>query len=118
MSCLFNSMHYFLPDLSSGDIRNKICDYIQNGGALVDGLETSDIVKMEGGNYIQNMRNTSTWGGAIEIQSACNIWQWRIIVKNFRDRNGTSIEFIPVSSNYTKTIQLEWTGGHYEPVRN
>ena len=57
-------------------------------------------------------------GGAIEIQSACNIWQWRIIVKNFRDRNGTSIEFIPVSSNYTKTIQLEWTGGHYEPVRN
>jgi len=41
-------MHFFLPELSSGDIRNKICDYIQNNGALVDGLKTSEIVKMEG----------------------------------------------------------------------
>ena len=118
MSCMFDSMHYFLPEWSSVDIRNQICDYLQNDGAIMDGLETSEIINMEGVNYIQNMRKPSTWGGAIEIQSACNIWRLRIIVKNFRDRNGRSVEFIPVSSNYTKTIQLEWMGGHYEPVRN
>lgn len=118
MSCLFNSMHYFIPTLSSGEIRNKICDYIQNNGPLIDGLHTSEIINMEGNSYIQNMRNTSTWGGAIEIQAACNIWQLRIIVKNHRDSKHSSIEFIPVSNNYNKTIQLQWTGGHYEPIRN
>ena len=118
MSCLFNSMHHFLPNISSGEIRNKICDYLQNNGSLMDGLNTNEIINMEGNNYIQNMRNTSTWGGAIEIQAACNIWQWKIIVLNHRDKNHSTIEFLPISNTYTKTIQLQWTGGHYEPIRN
>lgn len=53
-------------------------------------------------------------GGAIEIQCACNIWNSRIIVLNNRDRE---IEFIPLSGQYEMTMYLEWTGGHYEPLK-
>lgn len=56
--------------------------------------------------------------GAIEIQCACNIWNVRIIVLNNRDCKNRSIEFIQLSGQYDRTIYLEWTGGHYEPVRN
>ena len=63
------------------------------------------------------MRSMSTWGGAIEIQCACNIWNLSINVKNFRDQNNRTIEFIPLSSNSEKTINIYWTGGHYEPIR-
>jgi len=55
-------------------------------------------------------------GGAIEIQSACNIWNLRIIVLNNRNNENTNIEFLPLNNIYEKTITIEWTGGHYTPV--
>ena len=59
------------------------------------------------------MRNTSTWGGVIEIQVACNLWKYKIIVNNHRDRNHTKIEFIPVTGTIDETIdetiELQWT---------
>jgi hypothetical protein len=126
MSCLFNSLSYFITDNNSYEIRQKICDYLQENKPIMDGLDTNFILELENNTdnaskYIQNMRNTWCWGGAIEIQCACNIWNLRIIVRNYRDRKGEQIEFIPVSSSLieiVKTIELEWTGGHYEPVRN
>ena len=117
MSCLFNSLSYFIKD-ESFKIRQTICDYLQENKPIIDGLETKEILRYENSNYIQYMRNTSTWGGAIEIQCACNIWNSRIIVLNNRDRGNRTIEFLPLSNQYEKTIYLDWTGGHYEPVRN
>ena len=116
MSCLFNSLSYFIKD-TSFNIRQKICDYIEQNKPLIEGIETKDIIKYEGTNYIEKMRNTSTWGGAIEIQSACNIWKCKIIVHNKRDKKNTLIEFIPISNIIMNSLELEWTGGHYEPVR-
>jgi hypothetical protein len=72
---------------------------------------------MESNNYIQNMRQTSTWGGAIEIQAACNIWNISIIVENIRSREKGKIHFIPINGNFNKTISVTWSGGHYEPIR-
>jgi hypothetical protein len=117
MSCLFNSLSYFIND-DSFKIRQIICDYLQENKPIIDGLDTKEILNYENDNYIQNMRNTSTWGGAIEIQCACNIWNVRIIVLNNRDSGNRSIEFIQLSGQYERTIYLDWTGGHYEPVRN
>lgn len=116
MSCLFNSIQYFLPQLSSIDIRNKICDYLQQNGKLIDDISTQEIIALENNNYIQEMRNPNTLGGAIEIQAACNIWNLKIIVKNDRDANGSIIEFLPINNNINNTIHLQWTGGHYEPI--
>lgn len=116
MSCLFNSLSYFIKD-DSFKIRQKICDYLEKNNSIIDGLDTKDILKYENDNYIHYMRNTSTWGGAIEIQCACNIWNLRIFILNNRDLGNRLIEFIPLSGQYQKTICLYWTGGHYEPIR-
>ena len=117
MSCLFNSLSYFIKE-DSFKIRQTICDYLEKNNPIIDGLDTKEILKYENDNYIQHMRHTSTWGGAIEIQSACNIWNLRIIVLNNRDIGNRLIEFIQLSGKYGRTIYLDWTGGHYEPVRN
>jgi len=116
MSCLFNSLSHFIGT-DSYSIRQEICDYLENNNKIIDGLDTKSILLLESNDYIKNMRNPSIWGGAIEIQAACNIWKYKIIVQNNRDKNGKNIEFIPVDTDYTKEIILEWTGGHYEPLR-
>jgi hypothetical protein len=119
MSCLFNSLSYFINE-DSFKIRQKICDYLQENKPIIDGIETCEILKFESNNtntYVTNMRSTSTWGGAIEIQAACNIWNLQINVSNYRDRNNRIIQFIPLKINYEKTINIYWTGGHYEPIK-
>ena len=114
MSCLFNSLSRFIPE-SSCDIRQKICDYLEANNKIMDGIETKDILTMDSNNYIQTMRNTSTWGGAIEIQAACNIWNMSINVHNIRGSEGGQINFVPITSETLKTINITWNGGHYEP---
>lgn len=117
MSCLFNSLSYFFI-IDSNTIRHKICDYLEENNKIIDGLDTNFILNMEDTNYIKNMRESSTWGGAIEIQAACNIWNIKIVVHNRRDINNTIIEFLPINNNnFIGIINLEWTGGHYEPIR-
>lgn len=136
MSCLFNSMSHFIKeDWGPHGIRQRICDYLQNNLPIIDGMETRDVLQLEAPSYehyISNMRKSSTWGGAIEIQCACNIWNARIIVHDIRfgnnGNNGKKIEFLPLRANANANIdsiiplpllefELEWSGGHYEPRR-
>jgi len=116
MSCLFNSLSYFIPE-SSYDIRQKICDYLEKNNEIIDGLETNFILNLENPNYIRDMRKTSTWGGANEIQTACILWKLQIIVKNYRNRGNKDIDFLPLNGDYERTIKIYWTGGHFEPIR-
>lgn len=120
MSCLFNSLSYFVNE-DSYTIRQMICDFLEANKPIIHGMETHEVLALENGNstnYITSMRLSSTWGGAIEIQSACNIWKLQINVSNYRDNDNRIIEFIPLNNNYEKTIHLYWNGGHYEPIRN
>lgn len=126
MSCLFNSLEYFLQ-IPSKEIREKICDYLDNNNVIFDGIETKELLLMESDNYINEMRKTSTWGGAIEIKAACNIWNLEIIVYNIRNmyqidtnKNNSQIQFIPNGeiNNSIKKIYLTWNGFHYEPVKD
>lgn len=117
MSCLFNSLSAFIKK-DSNSIRQEICNYLENNEKIIDGLNTCDILKLESENYIQRMRLQSTWGGAIEIQAACNIWNLSIIVKDIRSTPNKNIEFIPISNTFSKTIHITWSGGHYEPLIN
>jgi hypothetical protein len=101
-----------------------ICDYLQENKPIIEGIETHNILKYENNDvnkYINNMRLSSTWGGAIEIQVACNIWNMCINVINIRDNHNNNnkniIEFIPVNKKIDKTFKITWSGGHYEPIR-
>ena len=126
MSCLFNSLsHFIAPQTDPQAIRQRICDYLQANLPIIDGITTHDVLQLDSSkssdHYISAMRASSTWGGAIEIQAACNIWNARIVVHDVRrTQEQTSIEFLPVSTNATnatdKTFELEWSGGHYEPM--
>jgi len=116
MSCLFNSLSHFINE-DSYTIRQKICDYLQENRPIIEGLNTSQVIEFETPNYINNMRQTSTWGGAIEIQAACNIWNIQINVSNYRDNSNKIIEFIPINGTITKSINIYWNGGHFEPIQ-
>jgi hypothetical protein len=112
MSCLFNSLSAFVP-LDPFTLRQTICDYLQENNPILDGMDTAFILSLEHPNYIQHMRNPSTWGGAIEIQCACRIWNLQIHVDHKGHRK---MEFLPPGEP-ERTIELYWTGGHYEPIR-
>jgi len=122
MSCLFNSLSHFIPQTDPQAIRQRICDYLQANSPIIDGMTTHDVLQLDSGSspdhYIGAMRALTTWGGAIEIQAACNIWNARIVVHDVQRaaQEKKTIEFLPVSSNATNTFDLEWSGGHYEPV--
>lgn len=119
MSCLFNSLNYFIKE-GSDSIRQKVCDYLEENNPIIEGLETMKILAIENSEpklYIENMRSSCAWGGGIEIQAACNIWNKRIIVKNYRNRGLKDIEFVPVHGKIEGDINIYWTGGHYEPIR-
>lgn len=112
MSCLFNSLSFYIK-LDSGQIRHLICEYLMENKPIIDGMETQAVLQLDGADYIAKMRSPSTWGGAVEIQCACNIWSTKIVVFNQRDR--TTIEFLPMNGLFMSVISLYWTGGHYEP---
>jgi hypothetical protein len=123
MSCLFNSLSHFIAQTDPQAIRQRICDYLQANLPIIDGMSTHYVLHMDSGSspehYVGAMRNPSTWGGAIEIQAACNIWNARIIVHDIRAGHGQTIEFLPVSTiSRDNEFRLEWSGGHYEPVKH
>lgn len=135
MSCLFNSLsHFIAPQTDPQAIRQRICDYLHANLPIIDGMTTHDVLQLDSSkssdHYIGAMRSPCTWGGAIEIQAACNIWNARIVVHDIRGQghsnaqhsntNPKTIEFLPVSVSTVpadKIFELEWSGGHYEPVR-
>lgn len=116
MSCLFDSLSYFINS-DSNSIRQKICDYLQANKPIIEGLPTDLILSLDGPGYISKMRNSSEWGGGIEIQSACNLWSVRIIVHTLTG-NRRKIEFLPVNGRFKYTIQITWNGVHYTPVED
>ena len=121
MSCLFNSLSHFIPQTDPQAIRQRICDYLQSNFPVIDGMNTQDVLSLDSGllpeQYIGAMRASTTWGGAIEIQAACNVWNASIIVHDVRPGHGQTIEFLPVAAlTSDKTFGLEWSGGHYEPI--
>ena len=125
MSCLFNSLsrelqHKNIYSISSSELRQEACNYLHHNFPIISGMSTHELLNITHGNYskyISNMRRNNTWGGAIEIQAICNIFKVKIIVVNIRNGNGTEIEFLPVHENYSNTLKITWSGGHYEPMK-
>lgn len=115
MSCLFDSLSYFFK-IEGYNIRQIICNYLQQNKKIIDGLDTHFILSLDDNNYINRMRMNDTWGGAIEIQAACNIWNVKIIIYNKRNHENSIIEFVPIDKIFSNVIKLSWNGNHYEPM--
>ena len=67
--------------------------------------------------YIQSMRMSDTWGGAIEIKAFCELFQVPVKVEIESDKR--QIEFLPSRMRHgQKTIFISWNGSHFVPTKH
>lgn len=84
MSCLFNSLSAFVS-VSPQKLRDEICDYIEaNPTSLLPGLDEKILLGTDMNRYVAAMRQPGTWGGAIEIQAFCQLYDAEVHVTNLR----------------------------------
>lgn len=121
MSCLFQSLAYFVQNDDVDLIRQKICNFLalselgQSDFVLHMMSETSaDSSAVP--SYVSHMRDSSTWGGAIEIQAFCEVYRYR--VRNILLTNHKTVTFVPSDGMYLHEAVITWNGGHYEPQRS
>ena len=135
MSCLFNSLSYFIniknnrgdtessycigscdPGTGRADgniMRSIICDYLEKDPIIFDDMNVSKIIDPDQIHvYVENMRNENTYGGALEIKSFCKIFNLNVLIKSIP--NNRDIEFLE-NGEYCY-IGLYWTGDHFEPI--
>lgn len=114
MSCLFDSLSYYVDNLNSFELRQKICDYLEKNPLAIDNIRLNTITELTYNksleNYIKNMRLSSTWGSGIEIKCFCDMFG---VFINIYHKNKI-IEFIPKKIKINKVIMLSYTGNHYE----
>ena len=110
MSCLFKALSNFTAD-NSEELRSKICDFLEQNPILFADIRVNDIVKWEkDSNYIMNMRDSETWGGAIEIKSFCEIYKIQVNVHIIM--NNRIVNFIPLDGPMS-IINITWNGNHF-----
>lgn len=126
MSCLFRSLAAIIKTDDEDIIRQKICNYLICNRPLST-EKAADYILWESNmdlvSYVTKMRNHSEWGGAIEIQGFCELYNYEIEVINIRSSNSSGqndiIQFVPTRKNQgaLKFGSLTWNGGHYEPLK-
>lgn len=128
MSCLFRSLGAFV-NIPTHTLRNYICDYMLSNPKIYgeDDARLFEVLKWQGyedhREYIAEMRDSDTWGSAIEIACFVNMFYCKVVVI-FAD-TGNECEFVPrpllnMRTGEMKSLQttatLFYTGNHYEPV--
>jgi len=102
------------------ELRQIICDYLENNPLMMDDMSLRDILHIDGmdtADYVRNMRYPSTWGGALEIKSFCEIYQVGVVVRIHQ--TGKDVVFKPSSmkdATHIRAVLIGWTGNHYEPI--
>lgn len=121
MSCLFNSFSALIGEPAQA-IRGRICDFLATDPALMDDLSASLVIAIESGKqlapYVQTMRSSSTWGGAIEIRAFVQLWKRPVKVYVIRTRRWIEFPYTGSAGAVAgPECKISWTGGHYEPMR-
>jgi hypothetical protein len=117
MSCLFISLSHFIREFNPNEMRIIISNYLAKN-PILNGLPADKTILYEKGmslnQYLNHMRNTQSWGGALEIKIYCDVFKRNVIVHS--QPNNKKIEFISKKKNKIWDI-LKWDGGHYIPIR-
>ncbi len=117
MSCYFDSVSSFIH-IDSFSLRQMICDYLESNYSVMEGMNTSTLLKSIDNDYIAKMRNNQTWAGGIEISATCNLFALKIIVNSFHNGQQRKYEFLPIYKRYRKIIYLNYNGEHYTPANS
>lgn len=118
MSCLFRSLSFFISNIDTEELRHIITEYISKDPILIQpDIRLSTILSIDEMSldaYTSNMKKSSTWGGAIEIKTFCELFQMKVRVYVIQDKQ--FIDFIPTNWDGIRCIKISWTGNHYEPL--
>jgi hypothetical protein len=117
MSCLFQSLSYFMIKNEPEMLRQEICNFLESNPNLVDDLSLDQIMSIDGvtkEQYISEMRKNSTWGGAIEIKAFCDMYHINVEVIVLNSDN-KRIFFEPNIKPCNKLLRISWNGNHFEP---
>ena len=120
MSCLFDSMSFFLENVSSPTLRQMIVDFLRQNPVFVEGMSLKRLIQQEYPiwdveEYLSHMEKPSSWGGAIEIRAFCELFGIHVRVHDLRYPN-TKYDFHPsCDSSQDVWIELMYTGNHYTP---
>ena len=113
MSCLFDSLSYFIIGLNGKELRREISNYIAEDPVLIEpNTKLSTILQYEDKSlhdYVHEMSKDSTWGGGIEIKAFCEMFKIRVFVHVLRD--GKVIKFYPSQNKFEKKyVEIFWNG--------
>lgn len=116
MSCLFDSLSFFITELDGKELRKEISKYIAEDPVLIEpNTKLSTILQYEDKSlqdYVDEMSKDSTWGGGIEIKAFCEMFKIRVFVHVLRDSK--IIKFYPSQNNFEKKyIEIFWNGYHF-----
>lgn len=121
MSCLFQSIGELIGKTHQ-NTRKEICDYMQSHLEHEhQGMRLKDWIRWQlhstnPHQYIQQMRQPSVWGGAMELAIATKVYQSDIIVINGYGKQVA--EFLWKEQHTARTrLILQWTGVHYEGLQ-
>jgi len=121
MSCLFRSLAKFVKTDDEYLIRQKICNYLILKKPIAS-ASSEDYIAWESNmdltSYVSKMRTPEIWGGAIEIQVFCELYNYNVSVVNIRSQPHQNMDFESTRKNQgaLKFASLTWNGGHYEAV--
>ena len=119
MSCLFNSLSRFvnIESIDGAELRRLLCDFLEMNPSLIDDMNAENIIKEETNmplaQYINLMRHSETFGGAIEIRAFTKLFKLNVMVKSLPNRK--DIEFIE-NPEYLWAV-ISWDGGHFEAIQ-
>lgn len=82
MSCLFRALSKFVKDQKVDEkiLRDSICTYIQETEFLIKEVSDISLFGCPKPTYVSKMRRPQSWGGAIEIQAFCQMFNAKVIV--------------------------------------
>lgn len=120
MSCLFQSLSFFMINNNPDQLRQEICDFLLSNPNLVDEITFEQITLLDGMNkeqYVSEMRRSETWGGAIEIKAFCDMYDINVQVIMIGADENKSIIF-ESKNKPNRFLRLGYNGNHYEPLPN
>jgi hypothetical protein len=118
MSCLFDSLSHFVDNMNSQQMRHLIVNYLSTNPTLMDGILFNQILEWDQQNsqdYLLNMNNNNTWGGAIEIKAFVNLFKINVHVHIPMVRR--MVEFLYNEDSTNPIIHILWTGNHFIPLQ-
>ena len=128
MSCLFRSLSYFINNTNENQLRQIIVEYLEKDPILIQpDKKASEIIRSEFPSdtlqfYVEKMKRSSTWGGAIEIKAFCELFSMQVGVLVLESKK--EITFVPSSwdtsictVNKNRFLKISWNGYHYEPLK-